>query len=711
MSQQNDQLKRNRLDLSRLLAPSAIAIVGASTNPQSIGGQPLRYMQQFGYKGGLYPVNPGKADIQGVPCFNSVLDILAPCDVAVVAVAARRVPQVIRDCGTAHIPYAVVLSAGFDEVGGAGSDLQKELQTAITQSGVRLLGPNCTGIVNLHHHVYCAQGGALSDPTLKAGPIAIVSQSGGVGLGILAFAQGAGLGTHCLVSSGNEVDLNVFDFVEHLLEDDDVSVIVLYLESSTEGKRIRTLGKRALEVGKPIVVLKAGNSGAARTAATSHTGRLTADYELFKTAFREGGYVEADDIDDLIELAKALRVRKRATGKRCAILTGSGGWGVMMSERCEQLGMSLSTFAPDTLSEISKLTPDFGSITNPVDVTPQGYGADHAIYGAMCRHLLADANVDILLTRSATGGNVQAWAERTVEAAESTDKPVLVNWAPSPLRYLDEKKYLEDRGIACIAYPGRLARVAAAITEFSLKTAAVKSADSAVTSSQPIPLPLRADAGTMGEYASKKCLQAYGISVTRDVFFKPDQIDSVDLSELRFPVAVKAESADLPHKTEAGGVLLNVADAAGVRAAAHTILKNVRAYAPQAVIDGITVQEMAAGVEVILGAVVDPHFGPYIMFGMGGIFAEIARDVSYRYAPVNKEQALAMMQEVKGAKLLAGARGQSARDADALADTIVRLSQLIIDHQTRVSEIEINPLFVRERGAGVTAADCLITVR
>ena len=705
---------RARPDLSALLAPRSIALVGASADPKSIGSQPLRYMKTFGYEGQLYPVNPKRTEIQGVRCYESVLSIAKPCDVAVVTVAAARVPGVIRECGQAGIPFAVVLSAGFEETGAGGAALQKDLKDAIDESGVRVVGPNSTGVVNLLCRSYCGQGGALSDPRLQPGSVAIVSQSGGVGLSMLAFAQSAGIGTSYFISSGNEVDLDAFDMVEYLLELTPVSAIALYLESTVKGRRLRALGRRALALAKPIVVLNVGGSGTAREAASSHTGRLTARHELFRTAFCEGGYVEAADLDEVVDMLSVLRAPRRPQGKRAAILTTSGGWGVMMAERCEQYGLQLPALSGQTTEALGRIAPSYASVRNPVDVTPQSSREQYAAYSQLAAHLLADEGVDISIVRSATGGDLNAWAESMMQVARECTKPLYVNWAPPPGRFEEVKTLLEAQGVPCISYAGRLARAIAAAAHFERRVkdaSAVGATASTDATAIRIPLALPTSAGAMSEHESKKCLRAYDIRTTHEMLIREEELDHLRLGDFTFPVAVKIASPDVLHKTEAGGVMLGLSGVDNVKAAGRSILAHTRAHFPQARIDGLLVQEMASGLEVILGAASDPHFGPYVMFGIGGIYAEVLKDVTYRFAPFNEQTAREMLSEVKGADLLRGVRGEAARDQEALAKALVNFSRLIDDHRDQIAEIEINPLFVGRAGEGVVAADGLVIVK
>lgn len=712
MTNDSNVISAARLDFTRLLMPSAVALVGASSNPHAVGGQPLHYMKAFGYRGKLYPVNPKRSEVQGIKCYDNVLSIPDRCDVAVVAVSASHVPNVIRECGKVGIPYAVILSAGFDTIDSGSAGSYQELRDAIVESGVRVIGPNCTGVVSLKGRACLAFGGILSDLDPVSGSVAMISQSGGVGLSVLDAVQRAGVGTNYFVSSGGEIDLNIFDFVDSFLDDPDVSVIALYLESTTNGRRLREVGRRALQMGKPIVVLKTGNTGVAHKAAESHTSRLTARYELFQTAFREGGYIEVAEIDELADVVKALRAKVLPKGKRTAILSSSGGWGVMMAERCEQHGLIIPAPARETTVKLRELAPTYASLGNPIDMTPQGYSDHYAAYNQIAKHLLSDPGFDLLAVRSPTGSDVKVWSEGIQEIAEQSKKFVLVNWAPALNRYMEVKTFLEDHGIPCLSYAKPLARVAAACVEFSAKrNKGTLDAASGKRSQARKKLSLRKTPGGMAEGASKKCLQAYGISTTKELLVTLDEIDSLQTHDLKYPLAVKIESADVLHKTEAGGVLLNIQNLEQVKRAARSVVDHVRRYAPTATIDGILIQEMATGTEMILGAASDPDFGPYVMCGLGGIFTEILHDVAYRFAPITNEHALEMLDELKGHEVLAGARGRLPLDQTVLAETIVKLSCLVADYESEIAEIEINPLFVGNEGAGVIAADCIITVR
>ena len=702
---------RRTLDLSRLLAPNAVAVIGASENVKLINGQAIDYMKRRGYQGAIYPVHPRHGEVQGLRCFPDLKSLPGPVDSALVVVAGRHVPGVLEDCGAAGIPFAVVLSAGFSEVGEPGMELQRALDAAILKSGVRVVGPNCVGIANFATGAICGFGGALGDPRIKSGPVAIVSQSGGVGLSMMANLQSMGLGCNYLVSCGNEADLTLLEFVDHMLDRDDVAIVVVYIESTLDGKGLREIGRRAAAAGKPILMMKTGNSGASRRAASSHTGRLTADYELFRMTFREGGFIEVSELDELVYVAKVALAGRIPRGRNIAVLTASGGWGVMMADHCERNGLTLPTTSPQTTEHLRTLAPSYASLGNPVDMTPQGYSDQFVSYNKIAEHLLADPGLDQLIVRSAQGADIGIWAKRFLEIYRASDKPVIVSWAPAPHLYAEVRTELEASGATCISFARDAARAAGAWTQFCMNRT---DADARVRNARPIErkaIALPESAGALDESASKRLLAQYGIPTTAEVVLSAQAIARLEACPLPFPVAVKIVSADIAHKTEAGGVRLGLDSIEQVRDAAAAIVSACKAYAPDARIEGVSIQTMARGTELILGAVSDPHFGPYVLIGLGGILTEVLHDVSRRFAPIDSASAHAMIGELKGAQVLRGFRGSAPCDLDAIASALVQLSWLIADHAERIAEIDINPLFAKPAGQGVVAADALVVLR
>lgn len=704
-------IPRKDPEFSRLLAPRGIAVVGASTDLTRLGSQPIKFLTEFGYSGSVYPVNPKYDRIGGLPCFPDVLSLPGPCDVAIIGTSSAHVASTVRQCGQAGIPFAIVFTAGFREIGGEGVRLEAELKQAIAESGVRCVGPNCIGIMNVPERIYMGFGPGFNNPKLRPGPVAFVSQSGGFAFSVVGLVDAQAIGFRYIVSGGNEADLGTLDFLEHFVERDDIEVVVSYLEGIADGRRLRAIGRRALERRKPILVWKAGNSGIGRAAATSHTASMTADYALYREAFREGGFIQVQDSDDLADYVRAFSARKLPKGNRIGVLTTSGGSGVLMADCCDEAGLTLPPFQSGTLEQLRAIMPAFSTFANPADFTAQLSG-QYARFNQGLGIVLDDANVDQVAIRygAVEGGNSALWAQGIVELSDRTDKPLLVSWGRPPNLNAESLQLLERHRVPWFVTPLRTARAAGVLHRFAAKIASLRPANFD-RPTEPTPLPLRGEDGALGEHRSKQCLAAYGIPVGNEVFVAGDALDTITTMDLRFPVAVKVESPDIPHKTEAGAVELGLTDSARAKEAASRVLAAARRYALQARIDGVIVAEMQTGLETIVGAVRDPYFGPVVMFGLGGVTTELLGEVSHRFAPFDVHTARAMIEELRIAPLFKGYRGRPPLDIEALADLLARVSCLIADHADRIAEIDINPVFVRPEGEGVAAADALIVVR
>ncbi len=713
MDQTADAAVRPRHDFSRLINPRAVAVVGASSDFSRIGGQPLKLLTEYGYQGKVYPVNPKYPEIKELKCYPDLASVPKPCDVALLALSSQHVVGVIEQCGTAGIPFAIVLSAGFSEIGADGVALQDRLIAAARASGVRIIGPNCLGAMNLKDNVRNGFGGTLPLRTLIPGPFAMVTQSGGFGFGLVATAAYYGIGFNYAISTGNEADISMLDLVDYFLERDDVEAVVAFMEGVTDGRRLIAIGERALELGKPIVVWKVGNTDVGRQAAASHTARMTTGYELFQAAFQRGGFVEVHDSDDLLDALKVFRARRLPHGNRVGVITISGGAGVLLADRCLEFGLQLPPLSAATASTLRETVVAFASIANPVDATANGYNDNFASYNRVIATVLADPGIDQVIARSPRGAAAIAWSRSFIEIARASDKPIVVNWPTSPDDNAEVMRYLEQNGVPCILAPGRTVRALAALNEFAQKKRVfeqyLQHVAPRLIAKQPLELPQAA--GTLGEHRSKQILGQYGIPVVTETLLSTAAIAGLERSPLPFPLAVKAESSDLPHKTEAGAVRLGITDLTALKDAARDILASVRLFKPEARIGGILVQKMAAGLEVIVGAVDDPVFGPVVVFGLGGVYTELLKDVTHGFAPFDVAAAKKMISGIKGSALLSGFRGQPALDIEALADALSRVSLLIADHADRIAEIDINPIFVRPVGQGVVAADALIVLK
>jgi acyl-CoA synthetase (NDP forming) len=696
-----------------LLRPRAIAVVGASPEPQRIGGQPVRALREFGYAGGVYPVNPKYTELQGLVCYADIAQVPTPCDIALICVPAAAVAASIRACGNAGIPVAVVLSAGFREIGDAGMALQAELDSAIAQSGVRVIGPNCQGMLSPVGAVYCGFGAPFMVAHEATGEVAMVTQSGGFGYAVMGLSEAEGVGFNHVVSTGNEADVTTLDLIELFLEDASTRMIAVYMEGIQDGRRLAALGQRALQVDKPILVWKVGNSATGRAAAASHTANLSAPAELYRMAFRQGGFVELSDVADLVDVTRAFASPRRPRGNRVAVISISGGAGVLFADLCDAHRLSLPALSEQTCTVLREVLPSFSSLLNPVDVTAQIFN-DFSIFKRVVEAVAADPVIDqvVVVMASVAGANAARIASEMAEIVRVSTTPISVVSSALPERAASAREIFASAGIPVYATPGRAALAISAVTDFETRRRAscLPLRGESARPPQVSPSLLAHLSGTLDERRSKDLAQACGLQVVEEVILEIQDVHTGRLPVLSWPAVVKLVSADLPHKTEAGAVRVGVSTVQGLQQAVSEMLASARCFAPDARIDGVSVQRMASGIEMIIGTVRDPYFGPVVLVGLGGTMAELFRDVVMRFAPVSESEAMEMIHETRAWTLLKGYRGGPAADVDALAAAVSRISWFAADHQNRVSEIDINPIFVGPAGQGAWVADALVVL-
>jgi acyl-CoA synthetase (NDP forming) len=702
-------------DFRRLFRPAAVAVVGASTDESSISGQPLKFLRQHGYAGTIYPVNPKYREVRGLACYPDIGSLPSAPDVALIAVAAKRVPDVLRQCGEKGVPFAVVLTSGFAEIGEAGERAQAEIVELAERYGIGVIGPNCQGMMNIAEDVYLGFGAPFG-LAYRKGAVSLTSQSGAFGNAVLMLAEQAGLGFRHYLSTGNESCTTTLDLVDYFIGDPGTEVIAAYVEGFKDASRFVGLGRKALAAGKPMLVWKVGNSAAGARAAASHTANLGGAPALYRAAFRQAGAIEVSDVTDLADCAHALLAKRLPRGNRVAVVTISGGAGILMADRCSDAGLELPALAPETVEKLRAIVPAFAALNNPIDFTA-GILDDPAMFREALKLIAADPNVDMIgLPLAAVGGAVGTTLAREVAALrKETDVPILVAWNAAEESAREAYAILAEAGVPRYDTPVRCARGFDALWQYARARRRLTEirAEPALAIERPEQrAAIRGRTQDLAEFEAKRVLAAYGIPVTRESLAATRDEAVRAAAEIGFPVALKIQSADIPHKTEAGGVRIGVADREAVAAAFDEIVANARRHAPDARIDGVLVQEMVAGgTEVILGVNNDPLFGPAIMFGLGGIFAEVFKDVTFRLAPVTRSEAVEMIREIRAFKVLDGARGRPKADVEALADAILRLAALAIDLRGEVAELDVNPLFVLPAGQGVKAGDALIKTR
>jgi acyl-CoA synthetase (NDP forming) len=704
-------------DLQPLIAPRSIAIVGASTsNPYA--SRLLDNLADGGFTGRLYLVNPRQASIGGLPCHPSIEALPERPDLAILVVPQRAVLDVLDTCGRSGIRAALIISAGFGEAGDPGRAAQAEIRRIAHAHGMLVCGPNCLGIANM---VTPAMMHAFSRLPVPRGHLALVSQSGAMAFAsILSPACDRGVGFATVVSSGNEAVVDTVDYLRHFVRDPEVRVIASLLEGlgPGRGRALLAVAAEAAAAGKPIVVCKVGRSDLGTRQVVSHTGSMTGSDAVHDAAFAQAGVIRVDDPDDLFEVASALSRCPAPRGDGIAVLSTSGGLGVLLADKCGVHGLDLPPLAPETAHRLAG--GDFflvvGDLGNPLDI--RGQGAQHL--PALLDLFLRDDRYHVI----AVALGLPAVGERAMQIAHdliavATDKPVIVLWMGSRLdgagRASDQDgvRRLEQSRVPVFASPDKCFKALHAFVAYHrFRRRSV---------GPPAPPPAGIDAvgarvfladrhGTLDEVDARRLLAFYGVAGPREALTSDADAAARAAAEIGYPVAAKIVSPDLPHKTEAAAVTLGIPHGAALREACLRMRAAVARQRPDARLRGVLVQEMITDArEMIVGTSRDPHFGAVVTCGLGGVFVEVLRDVQRRVPPLSADQAREMIARLAGAASLGPFRGRPAADVGAAADVIRRVGQLALDLEDRIAEIEINPLMVTPGGA--IAVDALVALR
>ena len=701
--------------VERLFSPQSIAIIGASDDAARPGGQSVNALAKFGYKGRILPVNPRLQEAQGHKCYPSVKAIEGQIDLAVIALPAEAVVEIIGEVGARGIPNAIVLGAGFREAGEAGALLQDRLVANARRAGVRLIGPNCLGLANIHERVFAAFGSLARPPMLRPGPVSMVMQSGGFGNSLAYSCHAAGVGFRVLVSSGNEADLNAPELMDALVDDEKTEIILAYLEGVDDGRALMAVGQRALARGKPVLVWKAGNTRQGARAAATHTANMTGTYDVWRTALKQSGIIEVQSMDEAADYIKALSARKYPRGRSVAVVTASGGAAVVYSDAADHYKLELTTPGAATQDVLKEAFPNAATLQNPIDLAANAFNErTKPAYQRALKALLEDPGIDQVcpMFSAMTGHPMKLGAEALAELDRGSDKPMIV-FSSVPREVAEEAfAILEGARIPVLGSPNGVVRAQAMLADYAAvrdRLAAIKKgkagaggANSAPTQAVP------AGAGALDEVQSKRIVSAC-VPVTQDVMVSGDDVAALAGIKVNFPVAVKIVSPDIPHKSDVGGVILNVKDQRALTEAWTTVLANVRRHRPEASITGVLVSEMIVdGIETLVGVTNEAGFGPVVVFGMGGVLAEVMHDVAYRVAPFDEAEARAMVGELRTCAVFGGVRGAPPADVDALVATLVRISEFAWAQRATVSELDINPLLVRPKGRGVIAVDAVV---
>lgn len=699
--------------LDSFFSPRSIAVVGASATDGKIGAIPVAYQIDFGFDGELYPINPGRDEIQGRKAFPTMAAVGKPIDLAIFAIPAAAVDASLDDAIAAGVKNIVMFSAGFAEISAEGREAQQRLVDKARAAGIRMIGPNCLGFMNVARSVYATFSPVVFTGRAKAGPIGIVSQSGAFGAYAYAMARERGLGLSVWVTTGNEADIQVADCIAWMARDPATRVIMAYMEGCQDGERLKQALALARDAGKPVIVVKVGRTELGAAAAASHTASLAGNDAVFDALFRQTGAWRARTIEDFFNIAYALSISGVPSRDKVGLLTVSGGVGVLMADDAADCGLDVAPM-PQAAQEWLLAQVPFAAPRNPVDITGQ-VTAQLELIEDTARVMLRDGDYgSLVIFLAAAGLSERMQTLQKDVAAKLTSEFPGRTIIFSTLFTREHQRALDDCGCASFHEPSSAIRVLGALEYFRRQRASSRDIPAARSTLSPAPghPALVIVPGVRNEADSLALLRSHGIA---SVPFRvaTDRSEAADAArELGFPVAMKILSADITHKSDVGGVSLNLADEDAVRAAYGKMAACVHDAAPSAVLDGVLVAPMVkGGVECILGVHRDPVMGPVIMFGMGGVNVELLKDVSLRIAPVDAEEARGMIAEVRLSPLLHGYRGAAPGDVDALVEAIVGLSELAMAARETLESIDVNPFIVLPAGQGAMALDAVVTGR
>ncbi len=703
----------NDLAIDSIFRPKSIAVVGASPTPGKIGYTVVENLLKDGYTGKIFPINPKAPEILGLKAYKSVLDIPEDVEAAVITVPASLTAPVVEECGKKGIHAIIIITSGFGEAG--RHDLEDEIVRIAKKYNTRILGPNIVGVLSNTYKM-----NASFAPYLPLnGKATLISQSGALLIAIDAATYVRKVGFNNLISIGNMSDIDFADLITWLSEDESTTCISLYIEGLKNG---RSFMDAARKTNKPIIAIKSGVSSHGAAAAASHTGSLAGAAKVYNAAFQQAGIVQASDLNNLFDRTLALSLQPSMKGDNLLIITNGGGVGVLATDAAEKYGIPLKFAPADVQEEMKKHMPEFGSSKNPIDLT--GMAGTEWYYEA-AKGAYANPWLDALVvlyceTAVSNPMEIAQGIKRAIDEVGGQRQqpiPVCVSYVGGE-RCEGAMQWLVENGIPAYGAPDIAINAIAALREFArMKEISSEQATDCGKDNHAIAMRIiqqaRADGrSSLTEIEAKQVFSAYGLPVTKTLLAKSEDEAAQLAHKVGFPVVMKIVSPDILHKSDAGGVKVNIKDEAAARDAYQTILKNAKNYKEDANVHGVAIQEMAPwGTEVILGSVNDPTFGPTMMFGLGGIFVEVLKDVTFRVAPVTTSQATRMLSEIRGAPILRGVRGEAPRDQQAMAETICAYSNMIIDLADEIAESDANPVLVYDEGKGLKVVDARIILK
>jgi acetate---CoA ligase (ADP-forming) len=695
--------------LFAFLAPRSLAVIGASKDPKKRGYQALHTLLADRFAGKVYPINPKEQEILGLQVYPSVMAVADEIDLALICTPGRMLPDLLRDCGAKGIRGAVILAAGFSEIGAEGKRLEEEALRVAREHNIRLIGPNTNGIFNLHKRMnLVGVSGAVP------GGLGIVSQSGNMMLALVAEARRLGqVGFSTYIGVGNQADIRLNEYLEYFGDDDQTAVPIFYVEGFKNGRRFLEIARQVTQR-KPVVIYKSGRTEAGQQSARSHTGSLGGSYQMAVDLLRQAGVTVVSETDKILSVAEALSTLPLPAGKSVAVLADSGGHGTIATDAIIEAGLRLATLSEQTRVRLRQILPPAASLSNPIDVAG-GTDENPGVFADCADVILKDEGVDMLLVIGMFGGYALRYSEtltaieletsqRLTTLAKQAQKPILVQSVYAPLDP-EPMQILRRSGIPVHSWVETTVACAAALAQYAhakRRNAVSPSGKPQAACGMANAILARAGAGAktaLLETEARDLLAAHGIAVPRHVLLRsPEDVTIACATFGRTKLAAKLVSPDILHKSDAGGVMLDLEGEAELRAAYETILRNAKAHDPAAKVEGVLVTPMApVGVEVIIGALRDSVFGPVIMFGLGGIFVEVLKDVVFRAIPLSRADAEEMLDEIKGTRVLDGVRGTPAVDRAALVDLLLQVSRLVEAHP-EIAEIDLNPVMAYADG-------------
>ena len=694
--------------LNNFFKPKSVAVVGASRTPGKVGYDILKNIIQYGYQGCVYPINPGATEILGVKTYASLADVPGKIDLAVIVVPAKKVIETIEQCGAKEIDSAIIISAGFKESGIEGAKLEAELVKKAKEAGVRFIGPNCLGMIDTHSRLNASFAAGMP----AKGSIGFFSQSGALCIAILDRALPDEIGFSQFISMGNKADITDTDIMLALAEDDNTKVILGYIEGVTDGKKFMEVAGRVSKK-KPLIILKSGITSAGAKAASSHTGALAGREAAFDSVFKQTGVIRAHTLNELFNYALAFANQPLPEGPNVAIVTNSGGPGILAADACDKSDLQLIPLHKEYVDELRTFLPPVASFYNPIDILGDS-GADR--YEKALNTVMKDERINaviVLLTPTAMV-DVEATAMAVINISKLSDRPILTSFMGKKSVEIGAKTLLKY-GIPNYSYPEEAVSSMQAMYRYHLWTNRPEKTyhnfNSVKDKAARVFIDVkRENRERLTELEIHDVLEAYGFSQPGSMFARTSDEAVAAAKGIGYPVVMKIVSPQIIHKSDMGGVRVNLNSKKDVENAFFDITTHVRNIMPAAQIYGVMIQEMVPkGKEVIMGITKDPQFGHMIMFGLGGIYVEVLKDVSFRIAPLSREDAHEMIRETKTFPLLRGVRGETEADIEAIEESLLVLSQMAMDFPD-IIEADINPLLVRQRGEGAVAIDARFTI-